>query len=185
MAKFTPQDIQELRKDFQPIAQVLTSLPSVKQCIDKQIVVVNNNGISVYWYSNGVFTLLASTSGNTVTSVFGRRGAVTAQKGDYTAEMIAQDENNRFVTDAEIANWNSATTVRNQSGSASVTSGVAKTVTFTTPFASTPTVIGTFCGADGSSSAINSANLTISTTGFTMPLLDIIQNGTIYWSAGV
>ena len=185
MAKFSPQDIQELRKDFQPSAQVLTTLPLAKQCIDKQIVVVNNNGISVYWYSNGVFTLLASTTGTTVTSVFGRRGAVVATKGDYTAEMIAQDENNRFVTDTEIANWNSATTVKTQTGSESVTSGVAKTVTFNTEFASTPVVTGTFCGVDGSATPINPAHLTISTTQFTMPLLDIIQDGTIYWTAGV
>ena len=186
MAKFNPADIQELRKDFQPSAQVLTALPSANKCIDKQIVEVDTStGRDIYWYSKGIFTLLISTSGNTVTSVFSRKGAVVAQAGDYTAEQITQDENNRFVTDTQISNWNSATVLRSQSGSVSVTASNPKTVVFTVPFASTPIVSVTFSGVDDSAVTINPAHITRSTTQFTVPAADFGQDGTIYWTAGV
>lgn len=186
MLKFTPADIQELLKDFMPFVQSVTALPSAKSCTDKQIVVVKNStGISVYLYSGGEFILLASTSGNTVTSIFGRKGAVVAQKGDYTAEKITQDANNRFVTDLEISQWNAATAIRSQTGSVSVTANNLVTVTFDNAFGSTPVVKCDLSGVDDSSVHINEAHITRSLTGFTISALDIIQDGTIYWSAGV
>jgi hypothetical protein len=148
-------------------------------------VVKNNAGTSVYFYSNNEFILLASTSGNTVTSVFGRKGIVVAQKGDYTAEKIVQDANNRFVTDTQISQWDAATIIKSQMGSISVTANNPITVTFDIPFGSTPVVKCDLSGIDDSSVHINEAHITRSITGFTISALDIIQDGTIYWSAGV
>jgi hypothetical protein len=188
VGRFTAQDIQELLKDLMPSAQVVSSLPNIKNCKDRQIIVVidKNGGISVYLCASGSFVLLASTSGTSVTSVFGRKGAVVAQKGDYAAEMIATDANNRFVTDEQISQWSSAIAIRSQTGSRAVTANNLVTITFPYgDFMSTPVVDVDLCGTDGSMEPINKTHLIISTSTFTVPAADIILDGTIYWKAGI
>jgi hypothetical protein len=164
-----------------------TSLPAITEIGDDRLVIVtdsNTGNKTVYMSSGGVLILLATTAGN-VASIFGRTGVVTAQSGDYTAAQITQSSSYRFVTDAEITAWNAATVLRSQSGVVAVTSGVQKTITFPVVFSSTPTAICMFCGADGSSSVINSDHLTVTTIHIIIPAADIIQDGNIYWNAGI
>ena len=164
-----------------------TSLPKITEIGDDRLVIVTDSKTenkTVYISTGGTLVMLATTAGN-VTSIFGRVGVVTAQSGDYSASQITQDSSNRFVTDAEISNWNGATVLRSQSGSVAVTSGVAKTITFPIVFSSPPTGFCNLCGADGSASPINQDHLTVTTQHIIIPADDIIQDGNVYWNAGI
>lgn len=48
------------------------------------------------------------TPTDTVSSVFGRTGTVTAQNGDYTADQVSETENRIFPTPTQETNWDTA-----------------------------------------------------------------------------
>ena len=173
-----------------PIAVKTTSLPDVTQIKDGSIVVVSDksdpNSKAVYIFVDGIPVLLNTTAGS-VQTVFGRTGKVIAKAGDYSASLITQDSTHRFVTDTQISAWNSGGgTIKLRTGSQAVTQNTLTIIPFGITFTSVPIVSCMFYGDDGSSSAINARNLTITVSSFTIPASEIsLQNGQVWWSAQI
>jgi hypothetical protein len=73
-----------------------------------------------------------------------------------------------------------------KSGTKFVSAGVADFVPFPTTFTTAPSVV--FCaiaGTDGSFGLINTQNLTVATTGFSIPANDIMVSGNVFFIAHV
>jgi hypothetical protein len=104
---------------------------------------------------------------------------------DIIARTMSQGNTTIVISGGTTVSSSSSSSSSNvKSGVQSVTAGSSAYVAFPVSFSTTPYV--TFCaisGSDGSFGLVNTSNLTITTSGFTIPAADIIISGTIFYMA--
>ena len=104
--------------------------------------------------------------------------------GNNATTLIITGTDGSTVNSGGSSGSTSTSTIK--SGTQFVTAATAAWVTFPATFTTIPVVTLCFiAGTDGSFGSINTANLTITKTGFSIPALDIMVSGTIFYIATV